>query len=61
MDWNGKVGSPEIPGVTSKFGLGHKMKQDSANRVLPREHSGHRKHPLPTTKDITRWSILKSN
>ena len=21
-DWNAKVGSPEIPGVTGKFGLG---------------------------------------
>ena len=33
-----------------------------ANRVLPRERSGHSKHPLPTTQetslhmDITRWS-----
>ena len=33
-----------------------------ANRVLPREHTGHSKHPLPTTqekalhRDITRWS-----
>ena len=27
-DWNAKVGSPETPGVTGKFGLGvHKMKQ----------------------------------
>ena len=38
-----------------------------ANRVLPRECTGHRKHPLPTTQEktlymgITRWSILKSN
>ena len=37
-----------------------------ANRVLPREHTGHSKHPLPTTQektlhiDITRWSIPKS-
>ena len=37
-----------------------------ANRVLPREHTGHSKHPLPTTQektlhtDMTRWSILKS-
>ena len=37
-----------------------------ANRVLPREHTGHNKHPPPTTQektlhmDITRWSILKS-
>ena len=38
-----------------------------ANRVLPREHPGHSKHPLPTTQektlhmDITRWSIPKSD
>ena len=38
-----------------------------ANRVLPREHTGHSKHALPTTQektlhmDITRWSALKSD
>ena len=38
-----------------------------ANRVLPRESTGHSKHSLPTTHektlhmDITRWSILKSD
>ena len=37
-----------------------------ANRVLPRERTGHSKHPLPSTQDktlhmdITRWSIPKS-
>ena len=42
------------------------MKQVKANRVLPRELTGHSKHPLPTTQektlhlDITRWSITKS-
>ena len=69
-DWNAKVGSQEIPGVTGKFGLGmeYGMKQVKANRVLPRECTGgHSKHPLPTTQektlhmDITRWSILKSD
>ena len=36
-------------------------------RVLPGEHTGHSKHPLPTTQeatlymDITRWSIPKSD
>ena len=36
-----------------------------ANRVLPRECTGHSKHPLPTTQektlhmDITRWSTPK--
>ena len=38
-----------------------------ANRVLPREHTGHSKYPLPTTQektlhmDITRWSTPKSD
>ena len=38
-----------------------------ANRVLPREHAGHSKHPRPTTQektlhmDITRWSTPKSD
>ena len=37
-----------------------------ANRVLPRERTGHSKHPLPTAQektlhmDITRWSTLRS-
>jgi len=38
-----------------------------ANSILPRECTGHSKHPLPTTQektlhmDITRWSTLKSD
>ena len=38
-----------------------------ASRVLPRECTGHSKHPLPTTQektlhiDFTRWSTLKSD
>ena len=38
-----------------------------ANRVLPREHTSHSKHSLPTTQektlhmDITRWSTPKSD
>ena len=38
-----------------------------ANRVLPRERTGHSKHSLPTTQektlhmDIIRWSKLKSD
>ena len=37
------------------------------NSVLPRECTGHSKHPLPTTQektlhmDITRWSTLKTD
>ena len=65
-DRNAKVGSQETPGVTGKFGLGVQNEAE-ANRVLPRECTGHSKHPLPTTQgktlhiDITRWSIPKSD
>ena len=44
-----------------------KWSRTKDNRVLPREHTGHSKHPLPTTQektphmDITRWSIPKSD
>ena len=44
-----------------------KRSRSKANRVLPRECTSHSKHLLPTAqektlhKDITRWSILKSD
>ena len=67
-DWNAKVGSQETPEVTGKFGLGVQNEVGQlANRVLQREHTGHSKHPLPTTQektlhmDTTRWSTLKSD
>ena len=65
-DLNAKVESQETPGVTGKFGLGVRN-EAKANRVLPRECTGHSKHPLPTTQkktlhmDITRWSTPKSD
>ena len=64
-DWNAKVGSQETPGVTGKFGLG--VQNGAGQRVLPKECTGHSKHPLPTTPektlhmDITRWSTPKSD
>ena len=62
-DWNAKVGSQEIPGVTGKFGLRAQNEAGQRLTVLPREHTGHSKckHLLPTTQeksvhmDITRW------
>ena len=66
-DWNAKVGSQEIPGVTGKFGLGMRNEAGQRLRVLPRKCIGHNKHPLPTTQektlymDITRWSTPKSD
>ena len=66
-DWTARVGSQEIPGVTGKFGLGVKNEAGQRLRVLLRIHTGHNKHPLPTTHektlymDITRWSTPKSD
>ena len=66
-DWNAKVGSQGIPGVTDKFGLGVQNEAGQRLTVLPREHTGHSKHPLPTTQektlhmDITRWSMPQSD
>ena len=64
-DWNAKVGSQKIPGITGKFGLG--VQNETGKRlILPKECTGHNKHSLPTTQemtlhmDITRWSIPKS-
>ena len=48
-DWNAKVGTQEIPGVTGEFGLGVRNEAGQRLIVLPREHTGHSKHPLPTT------------
>ena len=66
-DWNAKVRSQETPGQTGKFGLGVQNEAGQRLTVLPREHTGHSKHPLPTTQektlymDITRWSTPKSD
>ena len=44
-----------------------KRSRSKANKVLPRKHTGHSKHPLSTTQeetlhmDITKWSIPKSD
>ena len=65
--WNAKVGSQETPGVTGKFGLGMGNEIGQRLIVLPRECTGHSKHPRPTTQEktlhmeITRWSTPKSD
>ena len=67
-DWNAKVGSQEIPAVIGKFGLG--VQDEAGQRLtfsLPREYTGHSKHPLSTTQetalhmDTIRWQIPKSD
>ena len=66
-DWNAKVGSQGLPGVTGKFGLGVQNETGQRLTIFPREYTGHSKYPLPITQeknllmDITRWSILQSD
>ena len=66
-DWNEKVESQEIPGVTGKPSLRVQNKAGQRLTVLPRERTGHSKHSLPTTQqktlhmDITRWSTPRSD
>ena len=66
-DWNAKVGSQEILGITGIFNLGVKNERGQRLTVLSREHIGHSKYPFPTTQEITlhtdisRDSILKSD
>ena len=66
-DWNAKVGGQVIPGKTGKFGLGVQNEAGQRITILPREHTGHNQHPLPTTQektvhmDITRWLTPKSD
>ena len=50
-DWNAKIGSQERPGVTGKFGLGVQNVAGQRLTVLPRERTGHSKHPLPTKQE----------
>jgi len=57
-----------IPEIRGKLGLGIRNEAGQRlNRILPRECTGHSKHPLPTMQertlnmDIIRWSILKSD
>jgi len=63
-DWNAKVRNQEISGIWT---WDTKWSRSKANRVLPREHTGHSKNPLPTRQkkilhtNITRWWILKSD
>ena len=58
-NWNAKVGSQEIPGVTGKFGLGVQNEAGKKLTVLPRECTGHSKYPLPTTqRQLYTWTSL---
>ena len=66
-DWNAKVESQEIPGVTGKFGLG--MQNEAGQRLteffqenaLVITNTLLQKHKRRLYMDITRWSTLKSD
>ena len=52
-DCNAKVGIQETPGVTGKFG--HGLWNAVGQRLIEfcQECTGHSKHPLPTTQEMT--------
>ena len=64
-DWNTKVGNTWSNRQIWLWSA--EWSRAKTNRVLPREHTGHSKHPLPTTQektlhlDIIRWQTPKSD
>ena len=66
-DWNAKVGSQEIPGVTGKFGLGvpneavQKLEEFCQENTLVLANTLLQQHEKTLHMDITRWSIPKSD
>ena len=66
-DWNAKVGSQEIPGITGKFDLG--VQNEAGQRItefcqenaLVIANTLFQKHKRRLHMDITRWSIPKSD
>lgn len=52
-DWKAKVGSQELPGVTGKFDLGVQSEAGQRLTLLPRERTGHSKHPFTATEEMT--------
>ena len=62
-DWNAKVGSEEIPGVTSKLGLeaqtGQRLTEFSQENGLVIANTLFQQHMGQLYMDITRWSTPK--
>ena len=48
-----KIGSQKLPGVTGKFDLGVQSEAGQRLTVLPRERTGHSKHPFTATEETT--------
>ena len=66
-DWNAKVGSQEIPGVTGKFGLGvqneagQRLIEFCQENTLVIANTLFQQHKRTLHRDITRWPTLKSD
>ena len=66
-DWNAKVGSQEIPGVTGKFGIGgqneagHRLTEFFQENTLVIANTLIQQQEKTLHMDITRWSIPKSD
>ena len=64
-DWNAKVGSQEIPGVTGKFGFGvqneagQRLTEFCQENALVIANTLFQQHENTLHMDITKWSILK--
>ena len=53
-DWNAKTGSQEFTWSNRQiWPWSTERSRAKANRILPRECTGHSKHPLPTTQEKT--------
>ena len=66
-DWNAKVGSQEIPGITGKFGLGvqneagQRLIEFCQENALVIGNTLFQQHKRRLHMVITRWSIPKSD
>ena len=66
-DWNAKVGSQEIPGVTGKFDLGiqneagQRLTEFCQENTLVIANTLFQQHKRRLHMDITRWSTPKSD
>ena len=66
-DWNAKVGSQEIHGVTGKFGLGiqnkagQRLTEFCQENALVIASTLFQQHKRRRYTYMTKWSILKSN
>ena len=66
-DWNAKVGSQEIPGVTGKYGLGvwneagQRLIEFCQENALVMANRLFQQHGKRLHMDIPRWSTPKSD